>query len=132
MKAELSRLFRFGVTGFVVALVYVTGYTALYHTSLTPIAANFIAYGVAVSVQYVMQTLWTFQRPLIDGAQSLRFLATIGLGLIYSSVLASMIGPALGWKPWVAAGLVAVTLPILNYISFRLWVFRPEVCRKDA
>ena len=132
MKAELSRLFRFGVTGFLVAVVYVAGYTALYHTSLTPFSANFIAYGVAVGVQYVMQTVWTFRRPLIDGAQSLRFLATIGMGLVYSTIFASMIGPALGWKPWVAAGLVAVTLPILNYISFRLWVFRPEVSRKDA
>lgn len=132
MKSELSRLFRFGVTGFVVAVIYVAGYTALYHTSLTPITANFVAYGAAVTVQYVMQTVWTFRRRLIDGAQSLRFLAIIGMGLVYSSLLASIIGPALGWQPWVAAGLVAVTLPILNYISFRLWVFQPEAKRKDA
>ncbi len=94
--------------------------------------ANFTAYGVAVSIQYVMQTAWTFRRPLFDGAQSVRFFAVIGIGLGYSTVLASMIGPAMDWRPWVAAGLVAVTLPVLNYICFRLWVYRPEAPHGDA
>lgn len=132
MKAEIGRLFRFGVTGFVIAVVYVAGYTALYHSGVQPVAANGIAYGVAVAIQYVMQTVWTFRRPLFDGAQSFRFFAVIGIGLAYSTVLASMIGPALGWRPWVAAGLVAVTLPILNYICFRLWVYRPEVPKENV
>lgn len=126
MSAELSRLVRFGITGFIIAVVYVTGYTVLFHSGVRPLPANVIAFGVSVAVQYVLQTKWTFRRPLWDGAQSVRFLATIAMGLVYSSVIVSMIGPAFDLRPWVAAGLAAVTLPVLNYIAYRVWVYRAE------
>lgn len=132
MSVEIARLFRFGVTGFIVAVAYIGGYTLLYHTSLSPLVANTIAFVGAVVIQYVLQTLWTFRRALWDGVQSFRFVVTIGVGLVYSSIVASIIGPALDWRPWVAAGLVAVTLPVINYISFRLWVYGPDPIHEDT
>ncbi|MEO0864448.1 MAG: GtrA family protein [Pseudomonadota bacterium] len=126
MSVEIGRLFRFGVIGFLVAVVYVTLYTAFVHFGVEPLTGNTVAYMLAVLVQYVGQTLWTFRRALWDGQQSFRFGVTIGIGLIYSGILAGEIGPMLGWQPWVSAGLVAVTLPVLNYVSFKLWVYRAD------
>lgn len=131
MPAEVSRLIRFGTTGFAVAVVYVGGYTMLFHAGLAPFIANLVAFGASVAVQYVLQTVWTFRRRLMDGAQSVRFLALIGFGLVYSSVIASIVGPALDWRPWVAAGLVAVTMPALNYVAYRLWVYGPDGALED-
>lgn len=132
MSAGYSQLLRFGVVGFAVAVIYITLFTLLYHSGLIPFAANAIAFSTSVVVQYLGQTCWTFRRPLWDGQQSARFFATIGLGMVYSSLVASIIGPALDWRPWIAAGMVAVTLPVINYISFRLWVYGPEAVREDT
>lgn len=131
MSADVSRLIRFGVIGFVVAVIYIALYTLLYHAGVTPLVANAIAFSTAVLVQYVGQTLWTFKRALWNGQQSVRFFATIGLGVVYSSLFASVVGPAFDWRPWFAAGFVAVTLPVINYISFRLWVFGPDPVQED-
>jgi putative flippase GtrA len=131
MPAEVSRLIRFGATGFVVAVVYVGGYTMLFHDGFAPFFANLIAFGSSVAVQYVLQTVWTFKRRLLDGAQTARFLTLIGMGLGYSSLIASLVGPAFVWRPWVSAGLVAVTLPVLNYIAYRLWVYGPDMSAED-
>lgn len=126
MNIDYARLFRFCVIGFLVAVVYVSLYTLLYRVGVDPFTANSLAYILAVIVQYVGQTVWTFRRQLWDGQQSVRFFTVIGLGLVYSSLVAGDLGPSLGWRPWVSAGLVAVTLPVLNYISFRLWVYRAK------
>ena len=32
----------------------------------------------------------------------------------------------------VEAGVVAVTLPVINYISFRLWVYGPETLQEET
>ncbi len=126
MTADLNRLFRFGVIGFLVAAVYVVLYTALFHAGLTAFTSNSIAFTTAVCIQYLGQTLWTFQRQLWQRKQILRFLSTIIIGMTYSTIIVSYVAPASDWRPWFAAGFVSVTLPILNYIAFRLWVYRAE------
>lgn len=132
MSMDVARMFRFCTVGFTVAVVYVGTFTLLYHTGLSPLAANTLAFSLGVVVQYFGQTCWTFNRPLWDGKQSVRFLGVVGMGLVYSGVVASIVGPALEWPPWVSAGAVSVTLPVLNYASFRLWVYRPEAIRNGS
>ena len=132
MSDNVTQLLRFSIVGFTVAVVYVSLYTLLFNAGFTPFAANATAFSSAVMVQYIGQTCWTFRRPLWDGQQSARFFATIGLGMIYSTLVASLVGPALDWRPWFAAGVVAVTLPVINYISFRLWVYGPETLQEET
>lgn len=126
MTEETARKIRFLITGGMVACIYVTGFTLLYTFGLSPLNANLIAFSFSVVIQYIMQTRWTFRRPLLAGAQTVRFAVIIIIGLIYSSVVASYVGPTLNWPPWVSAIAISVTLPIINYISFRLWVYGPE------
>ena len=75
MIADTARLFRFGVIGLVVAAVYVVLYAALHRTGLTPFIANSVAFTTAVGIQYLGQTLWTFQRQLWDKSKAFVFLA---------------------------------------------------------
>ena len=123
-REELARLVRFSVTGVCVAAIYVIAYVLLTGAGMAPFWANLIAFTLAVAFQYVMQTRWTFRRRLADGLQGMRFVLTIGFGLVFSTVISTFVGPWLGWPPWVAAIIVAVTLPVTNYIVFRFWVYR--------
>ena len=126
MSPETARKMRFLITGGFVACIYVTGFTLLYNFGLDLLTANFVAFTFSVVIQYVMQTRWTFRRPLFSGSQTVRFAVTIAVGLVYSSVIASYVGPTLSWRPWFSAGVISVSLPIINYLSFRLWVYGPE------
>ncbi len=123
MTPEQRRFLRFCVSGLLVAITYVCLFTVLSRSGLTVSVANVIAFGIAIAVQYILQTRWTFQKD-IEVWQSARFLTVVGFGFLFSTVITTWVGPALGWVDWVAAGFTAVALPIFNYISFRLWVYR--------
>ncbi len=121
--APSSAMLRFAAVGVGVAALYVAIFVGLAALGLSRGLANVAAFGLAVAVQYVAQSLWTFRKPLDASAQALRFAVAIGLGLVVSTLITSGLGPRLGWPAWMAAGLVTVVLPVQNYLFFRLWVF---------
>lgn len=121
-EVDLGQLMRFGTTGFMVATVYVVLH-ALLVSQVSAVVSNLIAFGSAVAVQFVLQTVWTFKRDLKDRDQAMRFGFVIAVGLAYSSFVTAIAGPSMGLSAPLSAGLVAVTLPVLNYIAFRLWVY---------
>lgn len=120
---KLGRLSRFAVVGVGVAASYVLLYLALLALGMGQPMANLLAFGLAVSGQYVAQTMWTFRRPLALPNQISRFLFTISLGLVMSALITGYLGPSLGWPDWISAAVVTVVLPVQNYLFFRNWVF---------
>ena len=128
---ELGRLFRFSVIGVICAVIYIAGFVVLSAIGLVPIAANLVAFASAVVVQYVGHTLWTFRGSLRDAIQGARFVAAIGLGLLLSTLVSSVIAPFCGWPSWLTATLVAVLLPISNFAAFRVWVYRRNCAVED-
>jgi putative flippase GtrA len=124
-RDELTQIIRFAVTGVNLAAFYVVSYVILVGFGLPLALANVISFTSAVVIQYIVQTFWTFRRPVRNAAQGLRFLATVGIGLVYSTTVSSVLAPHFGWPAWLAASIVAVTLPGLNYLSFRFWVYSP-------
>lgn len=120
-SAELAR---FSIVGVCVTLSYALIFLGLRSVGVEALAANLIAYGLGIALQYVAQTRWTFRRALGNPAQAGRFVGTTVLGLVGSSLITAGIGPAVGWPDWVSAGLVMVLVPALNYILFKLWVYR--------
>ena len=125
MTIDRAHFLRFGVSGFVVAVTYVALFALLIRAGMAAIIANTLSFCTAIVVQYLLQTKWTFrQEP--DAKQGAKFLTVIGFGLLYSTIIVTWIGPALLWQDWFSASFTAVTLPIFNYISFRLWVYRPK------
>lgn len=118
-----SRIIRFAVVGATVAAVYIVLYLLLLAFGVPQLKANLAAFLLAIVLQYVGQTMWTFRRPLAVPDQLGRFLFTISLGLLVSGLITGTLGPALGWENWVSAALVTVVLPVQNYLFFRNWVF---------
>ncbi|SLN72510.1 GtrA-like protein [Roseivivax jejudonensis] len=118
-----ARLLRFGIVGAGVAALYVLLYVAFLRAGIPQGVANVAAFLIAVAVQYAGQGAFTFGRPLADPAQALRFAVMIGLGLLTSAVVTGAIGPAAGLPDWASAALVAVVLPLQNFVLMSLWVF---------
>ncbi|AHC99637.1 GtrA family protein [Leisingera methylohalidivorans] len=121
--SDAGQVLRFSVVGAAVAGLYVLGYTGLLAAGLAQASANGLAFAAAVAVQYVLQTAWTFRRPLGLPEQMARFACTIAAGFAVSMVITGVIGPALGWADWLSAAAVTVILPVQNFIIFRLWVY---------
>ncbi|MEX0303873.1 MAG: GtrA family protein [Leisingera sp.] len=123
MMGDAGQILRFSVVGATVAGLYVLGYSALLGAGMAQPAANALAFAAAVAVQYVLQTAWTFRRPLALPDQMARFACTIAAGFAVSALITGALGPALGWADWLSAAAVTVILPIQNFIIFRLWVY---------
>lgn len=118
-----TRILRFALVGALTALSYVLLYLAFLAAGLIQPLANGIAFGLAVALQYLGQTRFTFRRPLGQPDQALRFAVMIGCGLMTSAVLTGLVAPALAMPHWVAAASVAGILPVQNYILMKLWVY---------
>ena len=122
----LARLGRFGVVGLVATAVHVAVGLALHHRAgATPLAANAVAFSVAVIVSFAGQRRLTFPDAAADGATFLRFVAAAlaGLGLNQLIVWA-VTGPG-GGPYWLALVLVLASVPAVVYSLLRYWTFRP-------
>ena len=124
ISQTVRRLFRFAVVGTIVAACYVVFYLGLIKFGFSQPVANAVAFLCAVAIQYLGQTLWTFEQPLNTPGQITRFICTIGLGLLISALITGLLGPALGWADWVSAIFVTVVLPVQNYLIFKSWVYQ--------
>lgn len=114
---------RFAIVGTLVALIYFVLFVWL-SASLTPFLANTIAYVSAITFQYFAQSSWTFERNAFVVAQFLKFGATMILAYFVATLVTTIVGPAFNWPRYVAGGVVVVVLPIMNFIIFKIWVFR--------
>jgi len=122
-QQNLAQLMRFAFVGVTVALFYVGLFTLLRTYGLGEALANSLAFAAAICLQYLGQTILTFRQPLAEASQVLRFGLTVGLGFVISALVTGIVGPSLGWADWVSASLVAVILPVQNFLLFRLWVY---------
>ena len=120
----IPRPVRFAIVGVAVALLYLCLYTGLVGLGLTRLSANAAAFLIAVTTQYLGQTLFTFRAPLALPIQMARFVATVTCGMVVSALVTSALGPALGWPEWMSALAVTLILPIQNYILLTVWVYR--------
>ncbi|QPH53074.1 GtrA family protein [Pontivivens ytuae] len=123
-RREFWRLVRFGVVGVCLAATYAGLFLGLREFGLTRWESNGIAFSISTALQYVAHTKWTFQSRIWDTGQQTKFLVVIGIGVVYSFIVTTKLTPFFGWPDWGAAACVIFTLPILNYILYRFWVFR--------
>ncbi|NRB01682.1 MAG: GtrA family protein [Rhodobacteraceae bacterium] len=118
-----AEILRYAVVGTSVAIFYVLAYTGLTAVGLSLVVANAVAYGMAILVQYAGQAVYTFRRQFFDAAQASRFFVMTLCGYLAAALITSAIAPALGWPHVQAAVIVAVWIPLQNYIFMKIWVF---------
>ncbi|MGB0498769.1 MAG: GtrA family protein [Rubricella sp.] len=123
MRTDKGTLLRFAIVGVSVAAFYTALFVAFSRSGLAPGIANAIALTLAVIGQYIAQTAWTFRRPLALPDQIGRFATVIAAGYLFSHIVTAVVAPAAGFADWLAAGIVVVSLPVLNFVAFRLWVY---------
>ncbi|MEO9631466.1 MAG: GtrA family protein [Sulfitobacter sp.] len=121
--SRVNRICSFALVGGICAGIYVSLYLTLSYGGLVPEAANALAFGCAVLVQYVGQTRLTFRQKLNDTRQMVRFGLMITGGAVTSSLITGIAAPYFALPPWAAALIVTVILPIQNFLFMSLWVF---------
>lgn len=121
--AELAELLRFAVVGVLIAAIYFGLFVSLSQTQLSPIVVNAVSFGIAVAVQYVLQSKWTFKKDAADTAQAGKFLVTISFGFLLSTAISGFVGPFLQWSAPFTAAAVVVIVTVSNFLLFKIWVF---------
>ncbi|GFE51018.1 hypothetical protein So717_27710 [Roseobacter cerasinus] len=119
------RMQRFAIIGVLVALSYLLLYLAFLALDLPRVIANALAFGLAICLQYVGQTCFTFGRRLQDLAQLIRFGVMVSCGFVTSAGVTGWLGPLFAVPDWAVAAVVTVILPVQNYLLMRLWVYAP-------
>jgi len=122
-QKKKGQIIRFAMVGTGVAVTYVLLYLAFLELGISQMIANIVAFLIAVIVQYLGQTIFTFHKPLGLPDQVIRFICTIGLGLLVSALITGFFGPSMGWPDWISAALVTIILPVQNFLFFKIWVF---------
>jgi len=114
---------RFALIGAVTAASYVVMYPAFLAAGLPQVEANAAAFFLAIVLQYIGHTLFTFERRLVDRRQITKFAIMTGCGFAMSALVTGPFAQALGVPAWAAALAVALYLPVQNFILMTLWVF---------
>jgi len=121
----IKELYRFGVVGFLAALVHVSLVIALVQALVvSPLIANVLAFGVAFQVSYWGHRHWTFPQTQTlhrDAFLKLMIVQIINFAanetLFYIFLMLHLPYP-------LALILVLSILPVFTFISSKLWVFR--------
>lgn len=131
MRVFDNKTFRFALVGGATAGAYVVLFLALLELGVARFAANAVAFGCAVLLQYTGHALFTFDRKLAHGGQISRFAIMISLGFVASAILIGPFAQYTGAPDWSVAALVTVYLPVQNYILLTLWVFASPLEKTD-
>ncbi len=131
MQVMRHKLVRFCVVGGGTALVYVLLYLGFLAAALPQVLANGFAFVMAVMLQYAGQAAFTFGRQLNDLGQILRFTVMVVLGFVSSALITSILPTMIGLPDWAAAVIVAIYLPVQNFVFMTLWVFALPFSRTE-
>jgi len=123
-KATMQLAVRYIITGLAVTAVYVGLYFLLRDLlALSPAFASGISMTTAVVFQYIMHSVFTFQRKWADGRQLVKFVVSIFISVMISDIFVARLGEALNVPEPLRLLAVIVTLPIVNFIFFTFWVY---------
>ena len=122
MRALLKQIFSFGLIGFVNAGVdTAVFFAALYFVTGNLIAANVCAWVVAVSCSYVLNSRFTFEKPL--RLNDYLFFATTQIGGLIANTTALVLTAPL--VPLLVAKIIAIGFGfVVNFTLARFIVFR--------
>jgi putative flippase GtrA len=105
------------------AINYVGALAAQQLIGLGPLPAGVVGYALAVGVSYFGNSLLTFRRPAIHGAQFARFAAISLVGLTINLGLVFFGAHVMGWPLWEALIPVVLIVPAATFMMSKFWAF---------
>ncbi|MCP2669694.1 GtrA family protein [Maricaulaceae bacterium EIL42A08] len=132
---DILQLVRFAFVGAATAAIFVVGVSSSEQAGLTSPGVTVASYLLAVAFQYVAHAKFTFRRRAASAAQLGRFVTVNAAGLVFSLLMLDVIAPNLGWSRGLVSLIVVLTLPVANFISFKLWAFattEPDIDTNQA
>jgi putative flippase GtrA len=107
-----------------VALLYLATYSLVrVWLKYPPVVSSALALVTAVVFQYLAHSIYTFRRPANDRFQIARFVVTVLASFAISTLFLGWAAPMLGIAELPALALTTLTLPVVSYVVFLLWVF---------
>lgn len=130
MTPELiRRALRFAISGLLVTGVHVlVAIGFIRFVSPVPTLANGVAFLVATTLSYAINTMWSFSSPM-NGRNILRFVSVSMAGL-FLAVVVSGAAQYYELNYIVGIGLVAFTVPPVTFLLHNFWTYR-KTCRKS-
>ncbi|MEM9386269.1 MAG: GtrA family protein [Pseudomonadota bacterium] len=127
----LLQYIKFALVGGLATLTHVAAFAAFNElTSLTPLLANFAAFGTAFSVSFFGHLRWTFAQHDVQPAAALgRFAAVALVGLSLNTLIVYLITDVLAWSYIAAIPPMATLVPISTFVLSKYWAFAMRTAR---
>ena len=120
---SLKQAKRFIVSGLLVTGLHFVVATIFIHlVSPVPALANGIAFMVATSFSYFINTLWSFSRPL-HGKTMTRFILVSIVGCLLAMAVSGL-ADFYGMHYAIGIAWVAVTVPPVTFLLHSFWTYR--------
>lgn len=119
----LRQVVRFIITGVVTTGVHVlTAFSFLALVSPSQVYANGVAFAVANTFSYIVNSLWSFSKPL-HGKRWLRYIAVSGIGFS-GTIGIAYLAEQLGLSPQLGILMVVCVMTPISFVLHRSWTFR--------
>ena len=125
MPAVIGRFARFATVGVLATLTHTGVFAAAIElTPIDPVAANVLAFSVAVLVGFALNRRWTFADQGGEDAQLWRYVVAALAGLAGNTLIMFVAVHLMHWSPYVGLALSIVSMPPLTFTLNQIWVFR--------
>ncbi|MGH6946754.1 MAG: GtrA family protein [Kiloniellales bacterium] len=131
MSQMLAQMGRFAIVGGATTLVHVACAVALIELcKVTPLAANLVAFCVALTVSYIGNHSWTFRIVGHHAIHFPRFVTIAAVGLLLNQTIMFGIVEVLDQSYRLALAIVVLVVPSVSFLANRTWAFggEPSAC----
>jgi putative flippase GtrA len=129
---EIGRFVRFGIVGIAAATVYAAAsVSAVDIFYLNPVSGSVCGQLFATSVSYFGHSMFSFAVKTDHRRYLWRFLVIAALTYAMNAVVTYLLTDVLLISYLISIAIVAILIPLTNYLCNRFWVFKPGL-RNDA
>lgn len=117
-----QRILRFSISGLLVTLLHILiASNLIQFASVAPPLANGVAYIVATTFSYIVNTKWSFSNPL-HGRNLIRFYTVSVVGLLLTIAISGT-AQYFGLYYWYGIALVVCVIPPVTFLLHHCWTY---------
>ena len=125
LLTEIGRLARFGIVGVLATLVYMTATTVAVEVfGFAAVSASILGQLTAATVSYLGHLYYSFGVASDHRTYLWRFLAVALVTFSMNGSVTHLLTEVIGVSYRVSVIVVAILIPLTNYLCNRFWVFR--------